>query len=524
MGKKVPVTYSFNENTRDILPTIGKGNLDVDNLIEGSINRDITKHTGETYTEKGSLDANLPISDIWDAIKPNSGIAAGDDYKALAQEESSVDSAEYDEKVDSRQITEEVSKEALHNSLIVLKASELGLPISQLVSDPKAYDISLDVDSAGSDRLLPLYDVAREYKTGVGQYTDSRVKQKSDYPFSGGTSSANNQGSFFSRIDFSPEQNGAGIGVAATDFYGRPVTRDSIVSTMPTTTRFTPSDVFSELFGISTAYGNPVGPGASAIAINGNEVMRNMLLLGGAARVYMPATFNALTSSALTTVGGLPQAGLITFTAVGLHNAAQLKSNHILLNEDFNDWMMNPLIPQSQKEQMMLQVQSDSLFKRGSILAQSQLPQEDVVKLYEEIRGPSTNRSVLFMDQDSDERKGGIFTLHPHDVGSMQFSLHDQNTIGNSDGHEIDKLLEKRRHEIASIPEGATFKNTTISPMPDPDDFDPDDNEHETKKDKAEDSSNSVQTNNKTNKLLGKSNGFKKDLFERPGKVKLKRP
>ena len=144
-GKKVPVTYSFNENTRDILPTIGKGNLDVDNLIEGSINRDITKHTGETYTEKGSLDANLPISDIWDAIKPNSGIAAGDDYKDLVQEESSVDNAEYDEKVDSSQITEEVSKEALHNSLIVLKASELGIPISQLVSDPKAYDMSLDV-------------------------------------------------------------------------------------------------------------------------------------------------------------------------------------------------------------------------------------------------------------------------------------------------------------------------------------------------------------------------------------------
>ena len=99
--------------------------------------------------------------------------------------------------------------------------------------------------------------MAREYKTGVGQYTDSRVKQKSDYPFSGGTSSASRSGSFFSRIDFSPEQNGAGIGVAETDFYSRPVNKDSVVATMPTTTRFTPSYVFSELFGISTAYGNP---------------------------------------------------------------------------------------------------------------------------------------------------------------------------------------------------------------------------------------------------------------------------
>ena len=124
-------------------------------------------------------------------------------------------------------------------------------------SSGKVYNSSASYDSASSDSLLHLYDVEREYKTGVGQYTDSRVKQKSDYPFSGVTSSASRSGSFFSRIDFSPEQNGVGIGVAETDFYGRPITRNSVVATMPTTTRFTPSYVFSELFGISTAYGNP---------------------------------------------------------------------------------------------------------------------------------------------------------------------------------------------------------------------------------------------------------------------------
>ena len=117
--------------------------------------------------------------------------------------------------------------------------------------------------------LVPLYDVSRQSKT---VNTDSRgVGKVVDYLFSAGTSSASRSGSFFSRIDFSPEQNGVGIGVAETDFYGRPVTRDSVVATMPTTTQFTPSYVFSELFGISTAYGNPTRPAAGAMAINSSE-------------------------------------------------------------------------------------------------------------------------------------------------------------------------------------------------------------------------------------------------------------
>lgn len=76
-GKKVPVKYSFNEKNRDILPTIGKGNLDVDS-IEGLLNRDIDKHVGNTHIEKASLDAKLPVSDMWDAIKPKTGINSGD--------------------------------------------------------------------------------------------------------------------------------------------------------------------------------------------------------------------------------------------------------------------------------------------------------------------------------------------------------------------------------------------------------------------------------------------------------------
>ncbi|PFX12133.1 Uncharacterized protein YbeQ [Stylophora pistillata] len=77
-GTKVPVKYSFNEKSRDILPTIGKGNLDVDSILGGSINRDITGHTGETYSEKASLDGKLPVSDVWEVIKPKTGVNSGD--------------------------------------------------------------------------------------------------------------------------------------------------------------------------------------------------------------------------------------------------------------------------------------------------------------------------------------------------------------------------------------------------------------------------------------------------------------
>ena len=76
-GKKVPVKYSFNEKNRDILPTIGKGNLDVDS-IDGLLNRDIDKHIGNTHIEKASLDAKIPVSDILEVIKPKTGVNSGD--------------------------------------------------------------------------------------------------------------------------------------------------------------------------------------------------------------------------------------------------------------------------------------------------------------------------------------------------------------------------------------------------------------------------------------------------------------
>tara|TARA_B110000503_G_scaffold143010_1_gene242092 strand:- start:156 stop:4136 length:3981 start_codon:yes stop_codon:yes gene_type:complete len=134
-GTKVPVKYSFNENSRDVLPTIGKGNLDVD-IIESSINRDINKHISEIHTEKASLDAKIPVSDMWEAIKPKTGVNSGDDYDK-DKEQSLINKKNL--------ITPEISKEALHNALLILKSSELGYSLDQLVDDQKSYNISKDV-------------------------------------------------------------------------------------------------------------------------------------------------------------------------------------------------------------------------------------------------------------------------------------------------------------------------------------------------------------------------------------------
>lgn len=87
-GTKVPVKYSFNEKSRDILPTIGRGNLDVD-AIEGSLNRDINRHVGEIYGEKASLDGKLPVSDMWNALKPSRGLSAGEQPDSKMQEKDS---------------------------------------------------------------------------------------------------------------------------------------------------------------------------------------------------------------------------------------------------------------------------------------------------------------------------------------------------------------------------------------------------------------------------------------------------
>jgi hypothetical protein len=107
--------------------------------------------------------------------------------------------------------------------------------------------------ASGDADSVPIYDVAREYKTGVGQYTDSRVKQGVGYPFSGESSSASSTESFWSHMNFSPDQNGAGIGVAETDFYGRFVPSPYSSVTRDNNSQSTFAKVVSELFGMHSA-------------------------------------------------------------------------------------------------------------------------------------------------------------------------------------------------------------------------------------------------------------------------------
>ena len=153
-GVKVPVIYSFNESNRDLLPTIGQGTIDLTEAQNptGLLNRDISQHIGSTTTNKASLDASLPISDIWEAIKPKTGINAGDDYdyQPYEEEDEKSNRLEEDEKTSKfdaqqEQITSGISKEALHDALLILKASEVGYSVNQLVNDPIAYNTSKDI-------------------------------------------------------------------------------------------------------------------------------------------------------------------------------------------------------------------------------------------------------------------------------------------------------------------------------------------------------------------------------------------
>ncbi len=57
----------------------------------------------------------------------------------------------------------------------------------------------------------------------------------------------------------------------------------------------------------------------------------------------------------------VPYAGITGGVIVGLHQGAKFESEHMLFNEDFNDWMANPLIPDSVKYKIFSNVHNDPL-------------------------------------------------------------------------------------------------------------------------------------------------------------------
>jgi len=66
----MPVKCGFSESTRDILPTIGAGEISIQN--QGGLeflNRRIGSHVGTTNSECANLDANVPISDMVEFVQ-----------------------------------------------------------------------------------------------------------------------------------------------------------------------------------------------------------------------------------------------------------------------------------------------------------------------------------------------------------------------------------------------------------------------------------------------------------------------
>ena len=108
--------------------------------------------------------------------------------------------------------------------------------------------------------------------------------------------------------------------------------------------------------GIGDVYANPYGAVARTAVLQ-LPVMDIMFGLG----LYKSTT--ALVGS----LSMISSAAATATVATGLGIGAKFESEHYWLNSDFNNLMTNPFIPRAKKEQMMLQMQSDSLLQQSGI-------------------------------------------------------------------------------------------------------------------------------------------------------------
>jgi hypothetical protein len=88
IGVGAPVAYSFSDNERDILPTIGTCADIITSAIPG-LNRSLNSHIGSTSSDKASLDSVIPVSDICEFLQDK--IAPTPDFKQLIQKDRNPD-------------------------------------------------------------------------------------------------------------------------------------------------------------------------------------------------------------------------------------------------------------------------------------------------------------------------------------------------------------------------------------------------------------------------------------------------
>jgi hypothetical protein len=100
-GVGLPIAYGFNENSRTILSTIGSGSIN-SQKIQGALNRSVNNQITDESSGSASIDANVPIDDMWEAIKPVSGVNAGDGYKDDPNSEDKINLEEEEKELEEK--------------------------------------------------------------------------------------------------------------------------------------------------------------------------------------------------------------------------------------------------------------------------------------------------------------------------------------------------------------------------------------------------------------------------------------
>ena len=173
---------------------------------------------------------------------------------------------------------------------------------------------------------------------------------------------------------------------------------------------------------VNSAHANPMG--SVATTMGGGIVGQDLAL----AIAFRTSTFLSKAPIAMGIVG----------TGMGLHNAAQFEAQHPLLSSEFNDIMTNPYISQKDKDSYWQKATNDPLFRSNNSSINRPILQTNTSSLLNDIR----------MDIDPNAGKPILETFPVHyQPKSILFTPDDRQTVGNLGGHELDRLLEKRRHE-----------------------------------------------------------------------------
>jgi hypothetical protein len=166
----------------------------------------------------------------------------------------------------------------------------------------------------------------------------------------------------------------------------------------------------------------------------------------------------ALGRTVLSSVRGTPQATIVVGGAIGLYQGAKFEHEHPWIGDDFNEIMLNPLVPQATKDAMWKQMQNDPLLvDQRKSLQTTKLPAMDfkvmgrvdsqgygdIVSAYFDI-DPNANKpttlstpipyqpkSILFTPEDSDNylKWSQLPGFSPHMVKTWQESFPDQSQL-----------------------------------------------------------------------------------------------